>query len=453
VKRPPEPPDTEAVLHRLVRDAPEKVLSILARPSGGPTDTYLPWDKIRFKTPPPGFTHEEWWAVIKLSRRQMRRELPLTDVAGDPFTFALPDVTLKSLEEVNRDASGQIAAGEQVTNPATRDRYLINSLIEEAINSSQLEGASTTRQVAKAMIRDGRRPRTRDERMIANNYSAMRMIGDLRKERLTPELICEIHRVVTDGTLDNPESSGRFQLPTEERVSVTADTGLLLHTPPPAEILPERIDRLCAFANAEIDDGYIPPVLRAITIHFMIGYDHPFEDGNGRTARALFYWSMLNQGYWLTEYVAISAILKNAPAKYARSYLYTEDDDNDLTYFHLYQLSVLQRSIVELHHYLAEKTQEVRELQKKISGAADFNHRQIALLNYAMKHPDATVTARSHMSSHSVVYETARQDLIGLEKRGLLDRTTVGRTFAWSPTADLEDKIRDLDVPRPAPPR
>lgn len=446
MKRPPTPPDAQAILKNLARDNPEKVIRILTNPGGGPADTYLPWDKIRFKTPPDSLTHEEWWAAIKFTRLQMRRTLPLADVEGVPFTFALPDIVLKSLEEVNRDASGQIAASEQVTNPATRDRYLINSLIEEAINSSQLEGASTTRQVAKEMIRAYRLPRTRDERMIANNFSAMRMIGELRKEKLTSELICEIHRVVTDGTLDNPESSGRFQLPSEDRVSVFADTGVLLHTPPPAEMLPERVDRLCAFANAELDDSYIPPVLRAITIHFMIGYDHPFEDGNGRTARALFYWSMLNQGYWLTEYVAISSILKNAPARYARSYLYTEDDENDLTYFHMYQLSVLQRSIVQLHDYLASKTQEVRELQRKISGAVDFNHRQIALLSYTMKHPEASVTAQSHMSSHNVVYETARQDLIGLERRGLLDKRRSGKAYVWTPVADLESRIHNLDT-------
>lgn len=445
MKRPPRPPAADEVMSRLLAHHPEKTLTVLQNAGGGPADPYEPWDRIRFQDPPEGLDHQEWWAGIKFMRRQIRRTLPLNDVQGAPFTFALPDTVLKSLEALNRDASGQIAVSEQVTNPATRDRYLINSLIEEAINSSQLEGASTSRRVAKEMIREGRRPRTRDERMILNNFAAMRMIGELRDRRLTPELIREIHRVVTEGTLDNPESSGRFQLPGEARVSVFTDSGVLLHTPPPAASLPERIERLCAFANAELDESYVPPVLRAITVHFMIGYDHPFEDGNGRTARALFYWSMLNQGYWLTEYVAISPILKHAPARYARSYLYTEDDENDLTYFHMHQLDVLQRSIQQLHAYLARKSQEVRELHRKISGAAaEFNHRQIALLNHAMKHPGASVTAQSHMSSHNVVYETARQDLIGLEQRGLLIKTRVGKAYTWTAAPDIEARIREI---------
>ncbi|MFJ1600706.1 Fic family protein [Streptomyces sp. NPDC088261] len=448
MKRPMPPPEPDELIRWMFRaTTPEKLSLILENPGAGPADEYFPWDKIRHKTPPDGLNHKEWWAGIKFIRRQMSRSLPLTDVKGEPFTFALPDKILKALEQITRDASGKITISEEVTNPGTRDRYLVNSLIEEAINSSQLEGASTTRRVAKEMLRAGRAPRSRDERMIVNNYQAMRMIGEIRDRPLTPELICEIHRIVTDGTLDNPSASGRFQLPNEERVSVYTDDGVLLHSPPPAELLPERVARLCRFANGELDGGgYVPPVLRAMTIHFMIGYDHPFEDGNGRTARALFYWSMLNQGYWLTEFVVISQILKNAPVDYARSYLHSEDDENDLTYFHLYQLQVLRRSIENLHKYLAEKTREVKALQKKISRAAEaFNHRQIALLDYALKNPGASVTAQSHMSSHNVAYETARQDLIGLESRELFLKRRAGRSFTWTPVSDLDVRLHHLD--------
>ncbi len=155
---------------------------------------------------------------------------------------------------------------------------------------------------------------------------------------------------------------------------------------------------------------------------------------------------MLNQGYWLTEYVAISPILKNAPSKYAHSYLHSEDDENDLTYFHLYQLGVLGRSITQLHAYLFEKAEEVRELQQNISGAQKlFNHRQIALLNYALKNPGTSVTAQSHMASHNVVYETARQDLIGLESYGLLRKSKSGRSFSWTPVDDLGQRLRGMN--------
>src|SRR5262249_24290671 len=82
-----------------------------------------------------------------------------------------------------------------------------------------------------------------------------------------------------------------------------------------------RLARLCAFANETSDATWMQPVLRSLAVHFMVGYDHYFEGGNGRTARALFYRSMLKRGYWLTEFLTISRILNKAPAQYARSYL------------------------------------------------------------------------------------------------------------------------------------
>jgi hypothetical protein len=70
-----------------------------------------------FKTPPYDLTHRQWWFVLKIIRRAMQRTLPLSDVEGRPFTYALPDVVLRATDEIGRRASGQIAVSEQVTNP------------------------------------------------------------------------------------------------------------------------------------------------------------------------------------------------------------------------------------------------------------------------------------------------------------------------------------------------
>jgi Fic family protein len=116
-----------------------------------------------------------------------------------------------------------------------------------------------------------------------------------------------------------------------------------------------------------------------MTLHFMMGYDHYFEDGNGRTARLLFYWSMLRHVYWLTEFLSISKILTNAPGQYGRSFFYTEQDSGDLTYFFLYHLKVITRAINELDAYLARKVQELRETRVLLSAIpGEYNHRQLA---------------------------------------------------------------------------
>jgi Fic family protein len=376
----------------------------------------------------------------------MARQIPLFDVDGRSFSYSLPDEVLKSIDTINRQASGEIALSEPVTNPAMRDRYVVNSLIEEAITSSQIEGASTSRQVAKEMIRSGRRPKDRSERMILSNYMAMQFVSERRRDKLTPDFVLELHRIVTDGTLDDPSMAGRIQSNPDpkDRVAVFGDGTQVLHTPPPVEQLPTRLQKLCDFANGE-DAGkaWMPPVLRALTIHFMVGYDHYFEDGNGRTARALFYWSMLAQGYWLTEFLTISKILKKAPAQYGRSFILTEQDDGDLTHFFVYQLRVIERAISELEHYLARKMGELRETRMLLAGMpGEFNYRQLALLEGALKNADQIFTAQSHGASHNVSGETARHDLLDLEKRGLLLREKRGRRYVWLPVPNLSDRLK-----------
>ena len=127
-------------------------------------------------------------------------------------------------------------------------------------------------------------------------------------------------------------------------------------------------------------------MVRAIVAHFMLAYDHPFVDGNGRTARLLFYWSMLSQDYWLAEFLPISRLLAKAPAQYARSFLHSEQDDGDLTYFVLYQLGIIQRAITDLHEYLDRKVAEMRRLRNALAAMSrQFNHRQLALLEHAIR--------------------------------------------------------------------
>jgi Fic family protein len=406
---------------------------------------YVHWDKLRHLTPPDGFTAEKWWLAIKLARLPLLRPLPLKDPEGLRFAYTAPDEAQRLLHLVDQTCSGAIAMPEVVTaDEQARSHYLVNSLMEEAIRSSQLEGASTSRQAAKELLRSGREPTDRSERMILNNYRALQFMREEMTDELTPEIVLELQRVLTEGTLDDPSAAGRLQTPDDDRIAVfDNDDGSLLHRPPPADQLVWRLNAMCEFANGRDDsEGFVHPVMRAILLHFWLAYDHPFEDGNGRTARALFYWSMRTQGYWLAEYLSISGILRDAPSQYARSFLLTETDDRDTTYFVLYQLQVIERAIAQLHDYLERKVGEIRQTEALARGAGAFNHRQLALIGDAMRNPERTYTFRSHARSHDVTTETGRADLLALECHGLLVRRKLGRRYAFSPAADFARRLQ-----------
>ena len=378
MKLPAKPPQLSSVFTHTDANRLAAILSHGVRPTS--EGRYRHWDTLRQLIPPGDLTVQEWWFATKFARMSTLQAFPLTDSAGDPFKYSVPDPAAEMLHEIDVKGAGHIAMPEPVASPSTRNQYLISSLIEESITSSQLEGATTSRQVAKELLRSGRDPTTKSERMIVNNFVAMNTVRDWADRALTPADVLELQRIVTDGTLDNPDAAGRLQLPSDDRVGVfDRQSGRRLHTPPPAEQLPDRLEALCRFANGGPTEGFLHPVVRAILVHFWLAYDHPFEDGNGRTARALFYWAMLRNGYWLTEFLSISRILAKAPSRYARAFLYTETDDLDATYFVLYQLSVTVRAIRDLDTYMAAKMREVRGTRDLLR-KANLNHRQADLV-------------------------------------------------------------------------
>lgn len=432
MKKPATPPDVGKFLNfKLLSD------------DGG---IYKHWDKLRFAKLPENIPdHESWWAMIKIKRRNNYKDLNIKGIDGIPFKFIMLDEFQKTTHFLDQFASGNIAVEKPILNPQMKDYYLISSLMEESITSSQLEGATTTRDIAKKMIRENRAPRNKSEQMIINNYEAINFARSVKNENLSPELIKEIHRIISKNTLDDPEKSGVYRNEADDIRVMTYDNELIF-TPCAYSEIEKRIAELCKFANEEDFTIFIHPVIKAVIIHFLLSYIHPFIDGNGRTARALFYWYMLKKGYWLAEFISISRILKNAPAKYTMSYLYTETDENDLTYFIDYQLKTIRRAIDELNSYIKRKMSELESAEKLLKNTkfADvLNIRQLTFLESALKSPGTIYTIQEYKNMHNVVYQTARQDLIDLSDRhGLIIKLKKGKTFVFIAPVDLEARLK-----------
>jgi Fic family protein len=389
-------------------------------PDGISSPPYLHWEELRHRPLPEAVeSHRHWWAIAKLRRRINVRHLPLTDEAGRVFSYCLTDSLQSQLWELDRVAAGSLADVDPLLNEQTRDQFLIDAWISEAVTSSQLEGAATTSEVADELLRSGRAPNDHGEQMIFNNYHAVHHCREL--EQLTPAAIQELHRILTAGTLENPADAGRLQTSSEPRIVVSDNRSqAVLHRPPRAELLPVRLEMLCRFASGELTTGYLHPLLRAIVLHFWLSYDHPFVDGNGRTARALYYQAIRRARYWLLEYVPISPFLRNAPGRYSEAFLKTESDENDLTYFLEYHLDVITRGVAELRGRLTRRLERIHGIEAALRDDPALNHRQLALLSHALRHPTARYSIATQRTSHRVAYATARADLLGLVERGLL---------------------------------
>lgn len=285
--------------------------------------------------------------------------------------------------------------------------------------------------------------------MIVNNYKAILEIRDMKGDRLTPAILCHLQQVLTDRTLDKEADAGRFRTSNEE-IHIVDTLGEIIFTPPPADSIQERIKQVCDFANAR-SKQFVHPVIKAMALHFAIGFIHPFCDGNGRTARALFYWFMLRNGYWLFEYLPISRIINAAPIRYARAYLYSETDGGDLTYFNQYHLSVVVRAIRDLHSYLEDQQREMEKAQDLLEKFPNLNLRQRLMVSHALRHPTHRYTVREHEGEYRITYNTARSDLYELEKLGLLlkSKGKIGKEQVFQPAPNLLKRLATLNIERP----
>ena len=321
---------------------------------------------------------------------------------------------------------------EEVPSPELKKKYMINSLMEEAIASSQLEGAVTSREAAKRMLRENRKPKNKSEQMIYNNYFTMKYIKETAHSGnpLSLELIREIHRRIAKDTLEDKSQEGAFR--TDDEIAVyAAATGELLHTPPHHTEIEGLMQKVCDFANGESREYYLHPIVKALVLHYLIGYLHPFYDGNGRTARAIFYWFALSQRYDYIEYVAVSTAIKNAPSQYAMAYLYSESDHNDVTYFVKFGLDKLGIAIDSFEKYVERTRTENRKIIETIRYDQNLNFRQAdAVLDMCRKGVKQT-TIEEMSGRYHITYQTARTDLLGLERLGYLSRITVGKRFVF----------------------
>lgn len=441
MKIPQTAPDFDGLLDELSEDKRFALIQEASKISDH--HSYLHWDELRRRPAGVNYSNKERWLAIKLKRRSAYQQIPLLDLQQNPFHYYITASFQEFLHRIDSAVGGGIALSEPAMNAQARDRYAINSLIEEAITSSQLEGAVSTREVAREMLKSGRKPRDRSEQMILNNFSTMQEISALKDRELDYELLFSIHEHVTRDTLDKPDAAGRFRT-ADEKISIVDQEGTVYHRPPPAHELRGRMRKMFDFANGKTPEQFIHPLMRAIILHFWLAYDHPFYDGNGRTARALFYWAMLKGGYWQFEYLSISSVLVKAPSKYARSFLFTESDDNDLNYFIIHQIEVINKAMIGLQEYITRKNQELFDAEANLTYLKQLNYRQQAVVVHAMRHPQQEYSIASHRRSHNVAYATARSDLQELQQLGLLTSYKRGKALFFKQQTPLEEHLRTL---------
>ena len=264
-------------------------------------EKYLHWDDLRHRDLG-NADRMEVWKVMKFLRMMCSDTVDIGDLR---LSYSTSD---GYIQQTLQSIDSRMTSSTLLSNGIDGETVLsVSSVMEESIASSQLEGASTTTKVAKRLLRSNQQPKDRSERMILNNYRAMQLIKERIDRPLSSELIKEIHRVITDGLMDDPSASGEFR--DDDSIAIRSIyEDVTYHVPVGHDRIASMIDGLCEYANT--DGRYVHPIVKGIIIHYILAYIHPFLDGNGRVSRSLFYWYCMKNGYSVMEYLSISKMIK-----------------------------------------------------------------------------------------------------------------------------------------------
>ncbi|MGL6025160.1 MAG: Fic family protein [Cetobacterium sp.] len=213
------------------------------------------------------------------------------------------------------------------------------SLIDEAMSSSAIEGAFSTRRRTKDLVEGCCIPETKDEKMILNNYNALKFINENNDVLITDELVIELHNIIIFGTLDECDITERYR---DDLVVLKDANNKEVYEAPKCELVEELMSQLIDYINEDTKENVF---IKASIIQFMFLYIHPFFDGNGRTGRALSYMYLIKKGYGFFKFFSISYVVNEYKSKYYKSILKCEDEYSDLSYFIDFNIDMMSKAV------------------------------------------------------------------------------------------------------------
>ncbi|MRS20489.1 Fic family protein [Enterobacteriaceae bacterium RIT692] len=390
-------------------------------------ERYLHFDEL-YRRVSDGQMREKLWSALKFKRRSSSQHFVIAD---QTVTCNLTAKITAAMSVVDRMTFAR--NGEPTDEDAAS--YLMSQLImEEAISSSQLEGAATTSRVAMELLAVGRAPRNEDESMIMGNWRLMQHIATLGDAPLTRADILEIHHIACAGINDDKYRPGAVR--DNNDVFVAGRDGEIIHQPPDYQRLNSLLDALCAEV-AWLEQQGTHPLLVACVMHFAIGYIHPFNDGNGRTARGLFYHHLIRHGYSAFRYISISKLLKAAAVKYGISYLYSETDEMDLTYFVQFQCEVVMRAVNAFSEQIATLHKERERLVTWVEENMTLAKGELDIMAIALNAPGSLLSSAGIKSRLGIADNTARARLKNLTEQGLLRPLKEGKGTVYQAPVSL----------------
>jgi len=382
-------------------------------------ENYLEKQKILAKDGP------EKWREIEKDRRHKADTLGLLDKKGKPFWFVLSPDLLNLISEIERNRGFLTSLK---LPKKFLDRLASETEKKEAYYSSHIEGAVTSLEVALLHLNKPSRKDYGDEslQMIVNNRDALEYIRKQNTNPFSHEMICELHKVLLRNTHKKRSITiGEYR---KGPIYVVDGQGQVIYEGPPAPDVMRMMNSYVQWIN---NASEVHSLIKAAFVHLYFVHIHPFDDGNGRSARALSNLYLMKQDYQFINFLAPSDYFDHHRGEYYRAIQNAEAHDSDATFFILYYLMALAEQLKNVQSEI-EKETKVKDIRDLLSqkDQAKLDKKQIKALQWMLEHP-GKMTTKKYCKLGQCSDETARKDFNRLLEAGLIQKIGDGRTTGY----------------------
>lgn len=381
-------------------------------------ERYVSLEDIRYRLESLGYKRSDWENLkLNIEKHRKLASVPLfVNSINKKFWFFPSDSIQKKINEIEHAGNKLYETIE--SSSKFKDEFLTNAKIEEAIASAIYEGANSTRAKAKQLIASEQKPRNKDEWMIVNNYQAMKWIKENSNKDISTDLIKEIHAIVTKHTLEGDDDafSGKFR---NDAVFVGSHTGIEHE-----QIIPTLEEIINLSVN---NKRYLHGLIKGILLHYFVAYVHPFFDGNGRTARTLFYFKSIKNDLKFVELLSVSAHLKNNGNKYEKAFENVVSNEYDVTYFVDFCLESLLAGLNKIEKKI-KYLFGIAEIQKTYS----LSNTQVLLLQRLALNKFVSVSSEEYSHDIGRTREIGRRELKDLFNKKFLKERKEGKKLFYS---------------------
>ena len=340
-------------------------------------------------------------------------KLPLKDFDGNPIVY------IESRANINNNVVKMLSHSQN-------ESYGFKSTEDEIIATSAIESIDFSRESVRNILK-GFAPKDEEENRIAGIKKGFELISDTQNS-ITEENLHKLYMMTVGDFLDDNAKLQDGMLYRNDSVYIISNQ--LEHSGLDYKKIPEYMKLLIDFANC---DDKIDDLVKASVIHFYIAYIHPYFDGNGRIARLVHLWFLIQKGYQSTLFVPFSSKIEKTRKAYYNAYTAIEENKRysgkiDITPFLIYFAD-------NVYNAYDEKTTDddlLREYKKYLDGG-EITEKESQLWKFVLSNygTDEFSTKMLEKDFQNAAYATIRGFVQKFERLGLLSSTKYGTRIKY----------------------